>query len=246
MIRRKALFLIPAGLLLAAVPSFADSTFTDSTFNLANYAGTATYQSDASIGVVHDQCSSCGNPAGPTNTALQIEFTLPNGGVTVFALVNSTFSYNPGTQGDIISIDASADKDITLSVPPDPSNVFGNAFRPVIEQDGTFYLAGIGGPNFTGGSTGYLTLGQTGLVASDFVSFDFTTGLFGTANPNFDGDPMLFGLAQGISFAGPISVEADYDNLSFVVHTPEPSTFLLLALGLAGLAIVSRRRFRLG
>jgi len=244
MLRVKVLFSLLAASCLLAASSFADTTFTDSTFNLANYSGTATYESDPSIGVVHDQCSSCGNPAGPTNTALQLEFTLPNGGVTVFALVNSTFTYNPGTQGAIVSIDASVDKDITLSVPANPGNVFGNAFRPVIEQDGTFYLAGIAGPNFTGGTTGYVTFPPTGLVASDFVSFDFATGAFGSANPNFAGDPMLFGLAQGISFADAINVEADYDNLSFVVHTPEPSTLLLMGLGLAGLAVVSRRRPR--
>ena len=79
-----------------------------------------------------------------------------------------------------------------------PGTTFGNTFRPTILQDGTYYLAAIPGPSFNSApnSTGYHLLSHVGLMATDFVSFDFTTGAFGTSNPNFGGDPMLLGLSQ--------------------------------------------------
>jgi hypothetical protein len=248
MLRFKSILLLFAALCVVAAPSFADTTFTDGTFNPANYTGTS-YVSSGTIGISSGQCASCGDPIGPGNTALQVvfDFTQPvAGGVAVLGLVNSTFSYNPGTQGAIISIDASVDKNVILSVPANPSNTFGNTFWPLIEQDGVVYLSPISGADFDGGTTGYLPLSQSGLVAGDFFAFNFINGTFNlAASPNFSGDPILFGLAQVTEFNGVINDESDYDNLSYTVSTPEPASFLLLGLGLAALALASRRRTRL-
>jgi hypothetical protein len=105
-----------------------------------------------------------------------------------------------------------------------------------------FYLAAIAGPGFTGGTTGYNTISQNGLLASDFVQFDFTTGIFGTAHPNFAGDPLLFGLDQqtNIGFSDLI-FEADYDNLNLKINSvPENGGTLVLLLGsTAGLFVLA-------
>src|SRR5262249_4257121 len=92
------------------------------------------------------QCANSGDPSGH---GLQI---ILHGGTAgdfvAFGLVNITFSYNPapvasGGQGPITSIDTSVDKNLTISQ-SNPFNVsFNNGFRPLIEQDGKFYMASV-------------------------------------------------------------------------------------------------------
>ncbi len=185
---------------LVALTAQANSvTFTDTSFNLANYSET-TYKSNPAIGITFDQCPSCGNP----NQALQIMVSqVANGDISTIGFVNNTFLYNPSVQGAINTIDASVDKLFNTNQPVDLTTTYANTFRPLIEQDHTFYLAAITGPTFNGGSTGYLNFSQNGLTASDFVEFDFTTGAFGTTNPDFSGDPILFGLAQRTQASSP-------------------------------------------
>lgn len=228
----------------------ASVVFTDLTFNLANYSESPVFGSSGSDSATFSQCSTCGNPG----QALQIAITLP----TAFDLVavgfaNNAFSYNPSTQGAILTIDASVDKNIISNIPVDTSTSLGNTFRPLIEQDGTFYLAAIAGPTFDGGTTGFNTLSQSGLQASDFLSYDFTTGTFGTANPNFAGDPILLGLAQIAQFSSDnVNFMGIYDNLDLTVNTaavntvPEPSELLPMLLVLAGFACARRSAWHRG
>lgn len=235
MSRSRLALSVAFALFVASFPAFADVVpFTDNTFNLSDYSTTPFYILGASVSF-EGQCSSCGNPG----SALKIVVTTSPGGVAHFQFVNNTFQYDPETYGAIGTINASVDKDVTSS------GTVTSFFWPLIRQDGIDYLAVIPGPGLTSpGTTGYQTISESGLVATDFVEFDFATDSFGTANPNFDGDIMKFGLA---SLTGPGSgvqnSELDYDNLSIEVETatPEPSSLLLLASILAGLFVISRR-----
>jgi hypothetical protein len=249
MIRGKGISLLIAVLCLSAVPAFADSIFTDSTFNLANYTTTTPFTSDSSVSLTSGQCASCGNPGLGLQLVGSVNGSSPNingTGASDILLVNDTFSYNPATQGAITSISASVDKDLTASYSGSISNPIGNTFRPLIEQDGIYYLAAIPGPGVTGTTSGYNTISQSGLVAANFVEFDPATDTFLTGNPNFDGDSMFFGLGQVFGVPEnpgvPASLTADYDNLSLTVSAPEPSSLLLMALGLVGLFAISRKR----
>jgi hypothetical protein len=226
-----------------ALPAHADTVFTDGTMDLTNYT-TVGPVATGPVVVTDETCSSpCGNPG----SALEINFAYSGAASAQVGFVNNTFTYAPSAQGDITSITASVDKNLTSTA------TAGNTFHPTIEQDGIFYIASIAGPGLsgaTGGTTGYNTL-SSALDAADFLEYDFSTGVTGTANPNFDGDLMLFGLTQiSSNMAGQENLTAYYDNLSFdiastPVATPEPSGLLLLTSGLAGLIGFSRRKLRL-
>ena len=158
-----------------------------------------------------------------------------------------TFTYDPSTQGAITSISASVDKDFTLNI----TAGYGNTFRPMIEQDGNYYVAGIAGPVLSGpGTTGFVTISNASLFASSFFEVDPVTGAIGAANPNFAGDPMTFGIAQllAASTVSGTTATLAYDNLNLTLTTatPEPAPLWTLLAGLSALTIGARLRGRLG
>ncbi len=238
-------WLLATVVLLAPMAASANVVFTDGTFNLANYSESIAFNSGTIS--TFQQCPSCGNPG----TALQINVSVPTGtGNFARAFINNTFAYDPLTQGAIRGIGAFVDKNLAVNF---AVTGFGNTFRPTIEQDGNFYLAAIAGPSLTtgpgGGSTGYDAISQSGLVATDFQAYDFTTGSFVAGTPNFAGDPMLFGLTQITTIPGAPANSAgiaSYDNLVLRITTavPEPSALVLLAtllLIFGGFGMVRRR-----
>lgn len=247
---RKVLFALmalvsQAGLLLISAPAFASEVFLDDTFNLADYTSSTVYTTPGTTLSVN-QCTSCGNPG--SGLQLIVTFSPSNDaqGAAV-GLANTTFSYDPQTQGAIVSINASVDKNFSDTYPF--GGTAGSSFHPLIEQAGNYYVASITGPSLTvPGSTGYNSISGSGLLATNFEEFDFATDSFVAAFPNFDGDPMLFGLAQLFS-SGATTVtytaEADYDNLQIALNTtPVPAALPLFAGGLGALGLFGWRRKR--
>jgi hypothetical protein len=235
---------------ITSVPASAASvTFTDGTF--ATTALTGLYQSDPSNTTVSEgACANCG-VGGTAGLHFEADFGPnavgnPNGSNSLpqatFGVLETLFTYNPSTQGAISSINASVDKNFSTT---EGGAGIGNTFRPLIEQDGNIYLAAIQGSTVTGPTTtGYLSFSGTGLTASDFLIFNFTTGVFGTANPNFAGDPIVLGLGQNINLAANTTNFADYDNLSITLNSavPEPSIWAMMILGFCGLGFLAYRR----
>lgn len=215
----------------------AATVFTDGTFDSSNYATGFVYQSGATA--TSSFCASCGK----TGSALVFTISEPAGtGYAFIGAINSTFVYNPVSQGAISSIAASVDKKFTVT-----AGTYNNSFRPLIEQDGKFYTAfkffdPVVGP----ATTGFLTLSIPKLTASDF---GLINPLDGTANfgqnPDFAGDPIAFGIGQYLAASGQPDTVATYtfDNLNIAVSAvPEPSTWGMMILGFAGITFMSFRR----
>jgi hypothetical protein len=229
--------------LIAPLPIVGSVIYSDTSLNLAGYTQTTAFVSPTATSIVPSNCSTCGNIGGP---ALQVVSTFGDttttNGTVALGFENNSFSYNPGTQGTIYSVSASVVKDLTTNI---SATGLTNTFRPLIEQDGNFFLAAIAGSTWNSPTTGFVTLSQSGLQASDFTEFNFATGSFVAGNPNFSGDPMLFGLAQITTDGGNTgeTLTAVYNNLSFtIVNTPEPSAELLMVSAIAVLVAVRLKK----
>jgi hypothetical protein len=226
--------------------SFAGTIYTDGTFNLANYT-TFTYSGSnvGTVGGVTTQCASCGNPGNALSTTV----TTTGDAETQLDLgyLNTTFLYNPSTQGAVTSITVSIDNvTLLLNLPGEPT-VFDN-FLPLIEQDGNYYYDNLtSGPYANPGDANYVTISAT-LTAANFDQFNATTGVTTTSShPNFAGDQMEFGLIVYEQFVAPVpgfNELIENDNLTFNVSAaPEPATFALTSAALAALGLfISRRR----
>jgi hypothetical protein len=203
-------------LALVAYPvagSASTVTFTDGAFNLADYTESPLYASG--MYVTYRSCTVCGDPGN----AVMITGTSTNriAGAASLAFINSNFVYNPAA-GQITSISASVNKDlITNRI----VTRFGDTFHPTIEQGGNFYVASVSGPNLNGRITTYNTLAASGLTATDFEEYNFSTGRFEANYPNFSGGPMEFGLSQFFTMNKEFGLlaRAYYDNLTITLDT---------------------------
>ncbi len=240
---RQQLATVTVGLvitLLATNPCSGDTiVFSDSTFNLANYSQ-ANFLDNGAVTITTAQTLTGGNPGA----ALEITGDVPpnNAFASMQGFVNTSFVYNPATQGALLTIDASTDKEFNTDL-----NLASNSFRPLILQGGNYYTATIPLPAT---KNTWLTGSQAGLAASDFILFDFATGTFdATQHPDFAGGGMEFGIANRLTQTSNTSPNHDdilYDNLRVQLNTvPEPGEiadlFGIGGVGLVGLAWRRRR-----
>jgi len=238
--------LILAMAVVSILPCLASTTFTDGTFNLANYTQTDFTSNTAAAGATFSvtQSTTSGNPQPSLD--FHVDWTV-NTTFTVFVgLINSGFTYNPAS-GAISTIDVSLDKNITFT--DSILNVPNATASALLEQNGNFYLDTVTGPALVQGT--WQTVSATGLTASDFSLYDLTTNtLDNTMHPDFSaaGGVIDFGLRVGLGHVNTLgtgSFESLSDNLSFTITpVPEPrSTFSLLFGSLVTLLGATRLRF---
>ena len=208
-------------LALVAYPVAASAstvTFTDSAFNLADYSESPLYASG--MYVTYGSCSVCG---GPGNALTIVGTSIdPVAASASLAFINTNFVYNPAA-GAITSISASVDKNLITS---QSVTRFGDTFHPTIEQGGNFYVASVSGPTLSGKITTFTTLAASGLTATDFEEYDFSTGKFEASYPNFSGGEMEFGLSQFFTMNEEFGLRARayYDDLTITLDTAPPIT----------------------
>lgn len=229
--------------LVAATPSWGDTTFTDGTFNLSDY-NIVTFNSDPSDVTINVSQTSSGNPG----TALEVinSWSAPNITFsTAVALLNTSFIFNPSSQGGIQNLNFSVDRFITLT-----GGILGgtNNASALVLQNGNYYFDTVAGPTLIAGQ--YQTVSGTGLLASDFQLIDLSTGNIDTTqHPDFSssggaidfGILVRFGHINALPVGGNLDVRED--NLSYsITPVPEPSSLLLLLSGLAPFVALRRRR----
>jgi len=235
------------GVLASALLSISAATASATTLTDGDFGGLGVDTTHvANFGVVTSAttpCSACGVGGG---AGLQVQVSNPQGGGATWALIDNNLSYNPSTQGAITSLSMSADKFTSFSSTPIDLNT-NNGLRVTIKQDGNIYQAIILGSSVNipagGGTIPYTTL-TGGLLARDFFVI-FNSGNPALTQPDFAGNPMLFGVAVATGFAAGTSVEVDFDNIAVginVAQTPLPTALPLFATGLGALALLGWRR----
>jgi PEP-CTERM motif len=229
-----ALMLFGAGLLQASTV-----TFTDSTFDLSDYSITTFQSGGGTISV--SQTTTAGNPP----PAMQVITTVSGsaGFLGLGYFLNPSFTYNPGAQGAVTSINFS--EDINFSVSGFEVFLAAEGASSVIYQNGNLYIYRFSAPVNAGV---WETVGGTILQSNyDLITNVNTLAVDSTQHPNFASGPMEFGFISAWDSPSGVNPNVStelFDNFTITVDTasPEPATFLLLGTGLAGVSVGFIRR----
>lgn len=194
--------------------------------------------------VVDTRLTFGGNPG--ENLSLQ---TIPNGGTIVIGFyLNGAAAWDPSTQGAIATVDMDLDVTMFASAFGHPD---GQAYGIALVQNGNIFQSGyktIGYPLSTWESRSIPGISGPGFIRvnPDGTKADPSTDPFSHPDFSVSGSVINFGLVVANSGGNPISgTTAGYDNWALTVTpVPEPASFVLFTLGLAGVGLVARRRRR--
>jgi len=198
---------------------FEGATLGATSGNNQTLAGTVIQTANTASSIVVD--ASTDPSAASAFTLASGQFIRLSTGANAFTAIRSsanpiTFAQVPDTTAYSISFD--------IYIPANLAVAVGD-FQP------RFKLNGVGGNGPTDTSGAQSAAGQYHISYSGTIA-DFISGDVNEARP-------FIGIDQGGA------IVSDYlymDNISFDVAIPEPSTFTLLGLGLAGLSFARRRR----
>lgn len=234
-----------AGLSLSLGLPVEAATFSDQTFNLADYTITKHLQ----IGTAAiSQTVTGGNPG----SAILVDYVVPAGPpatneVGSVFYINNSFVYDPGSSGTLSTVTFSIDKKVNLV--PSPGSSFGNGQSFLIFQGGNYYVDAVALAPI---QNVYLTA-TLAATASDFsLITNLSSGAVdSTAHPSFAAGVMEFGFRNGFVFDPQTAAEATIleDNFSVtltpsVAAVPEPETYGMMLVGLGFLGWRARRSRR--
>lgn len=219
------------------IPVAASTVFSDSTFDLANYV-IGTFQSGGAT-INTFQTLTEGNPGAALQSIIS-EPPVTTPFFTTQLIINSTFNYDPGSQGAIQSIDVSGDLFINLQNLALPISFAA----PIISQNGNDYAGSI---DALIQNNAWQSGSESGLLSTDFVlvTDPLMQTTDPTSHPDFNGGNIQFGVV--IFTASDTSNQPVWDiridNLSFTVNAvPVPPAVWLFGSGLLGLIGVARRK----
>jgi len=218
-------------------PAPASTVFFDDTFDLTNYV-IVSFQSDGAT-INTFQTTIDGNPGDALQSIIS-EPPVSTPFFTTQVITNSSFNYDPGSDGAIQTIGVSGDIFINLQNLALPTSFAA----PIIAQNGNYYAGSIDAPIQ---NNVWQSGSESGLLSTDFVLI--TDPLMQTtdptSHPDFNSGSIQFGL---VIFTSSNTInqpvwDIRVDNFSYTVNAvPVPPAIWLFGAGVLGLISLAKRK----